>query len=114
MHELSIALSIVEMAEEEAQKNGGTSVNAVHLKLGVFSGVAKDALFASYEIACEGTMLQGSRLIVDEIPIVAFCPKCRSSRNVDSADWFTCPECGASMSEILHGKELEVTALEIA
>ena len=33
MHELSIAMSIVEMAEEEAERRG-VQVNAVHLKLG--------------------------------------------------------------------------------
>jgi Zn finger protein HypA/HybF involved in hydrogenase expression len=31
MHELSIAMSIVEMAEEESDKRGGARVNAVHL-----------------------------------------------------------------------------------
>ena len=64
MHELSIALSIVEMAEEEAGKRGGARVNAVHLKLGLLAGVVKDALLSSYELACEGTSLAGSRLVI--------------------------------------------------
>ncbi len=34
MHELSIAMSIVEMAQEEAKSLGGVQVDAVHLKLG--------------------------------------------------------------------------------
>ncbi len=44
MHELSIALSIVEMATEESKKRNGAKVDAVHLKLGRLSGVVKDAL----------------------------------------------------------------------
>ena len=61
MHELSIAMSIVEMAEEEAVRRG-VRVSAVHLKLGALAGVVKDALIFSYEIACQGTTLEGSRL----------------------------------------------------
>ena len=57
MHELSIAMSIVEMAEEEAEQRGGVQVSAVHLKLGALSGVVKEALLSSYEMACEGTVV---------------------------------------------------------
>ena len=46
MHELSIAMSIVEMAEEEAAKHGGVQVTAIHLKLGALSGVVKEALLS--------------------------------------------------------------------
>ena len=56
MHELSIAMSIVEMAEEESDQRGGARVNAVHLKLGRLAGVVKDALLSSYELACEGSV----------------------------------------------------------
>ncbi len=60
MHELSIALSIVEGAEEEVERQGGGRVYAVHLRLGPLSGVVKEALLFSYELACEGTSLEGS------------------------------------------------------
>jgi hydrogenase nickel incorporation protein HypA/HybF len=112
MHELSIAMSIVEMAEEEASRHGG-QVSAVYLKLGALSGVVKEALLSSYEVACEDTPLAGSRLIVEEIPIVVFCLRCQERRGLTSAQWFCCPECGTPSSEILQGRELEVSALEI-
>ncbi len=66
MHELSIALSIIELAEEEAQRHGDVRVNAVHLKLGRLAGVAKEALEFSYGLACEGTALAGSRLEIED------------------------------------------------
>jgi hydrogenase nickel incorporation protein HypA/HybF len=113
MHELSIAMSIVELAEEEIEKRGGAHVNAVHLKLGLLSGVVKDALESSYGLACEGTALAGSRLMIEEVPIVAYCTKCEAPRPVSSAEWFVCPECRAPVSQVLQGKELQVVALEI-
>ena len=113
MHELSIAMSIVEMAEEEADQRGGVQVYAVHLKLGALAGVVKNALLSSYELVCEGTQLQGSRLVIEDIPVVVFCPQCVEPRTLDSIQWFVCPECKSPVSEVLHGRELQVAALEI-
>jgi len=112
MHELSIAMSIVEMAEEEAQRHCGR-VSAVHLKLGKLSGVAKEALLSSYEMACQNTCLQGSRLMVEELPIVVYCDSCRAQRELKLPHWFCCPECGTPTPDVVQGKELEVVALEI-
>ena len=113
MHELSIAMSIVDLAEEEIEKRGATQVSAVHLKLGLLSGVVKDALLSSYGLACEGTPLEGSRLMIEEVPIVAYCEKCDAPRSVNSVEWFVCPECRAPISRVLQGKELQVVGLEI-
>ena len=82
MHELSIAMSIVELAQEEGERRGAR-VNAVHLKLGALSGVVKEALLSSYEMACEDTPLQGSRLVFEEVPVVVFCPNCQAAPNLE-------------------------------
>ena len=113
MHELSIAMSIVELAEEESERRGGVHITAVHLRLGRLTGVVKDALLSSFEIACEETALAGSQLVVEEVPGVIFCSACNSRHAVDSAHWFSCPECGGLATEIVEGKELEVVSLEV-
>jgi hydrogenase nickel incorporation protein HypA/HybF len=64
MHELSIAASIVEIAAEEAGRQGGR-VEAVHLKLGALSGVVRDALLFSWDLACEETPLAGAKLEIE-------------------------------------------------
>ena len=114
MHELSIAMSIIESATEEAQRHGGVKINAVHLKLGPLSGVAKEALLFSYELACEGTALEGSRLVIEEIPVIAFCPCCEVERALTSIQRMCCPVCGALIPQIAQGREIELVALEIA
>ena len=113
MHELSIALSIVEMATEESEKRGGAKVDAVYLKLGKLSGVVKDALLFSWEIACQGTTLENSRLEIMEIPVVAHCENCKTDQTLAEINNFSCPVCNAPTPEVLQGSELEVTALEI-
>jgi hydrogenase nickel incorporation protein HypA/HybF len=113
MHELSIAMSIVEMAEEQSERNGGVKVTAVHLKLGPLSGVVKRALENAFSLAREGTILENAELLVEQVPIVAHCPKCQADRTLPSMQRFTCPICETPVSEIIHGRELEVVALEI-
>ena len=112
MHELSIAMSIVEMAEQEAIQRKAR-VNAVHLKLGKLAGVVKDALLSSYELASAGTELEGSRLVIEELAVIVFCPKCQAPRTLDSIQWFACPECEGPVSDVIQGRELQVAALEI-
>lgn len=112
MHELSIAMSIVDMAQEEAERRS-VQVDAVHLELGALSGVVKEALLFSYEVACNGTLLEGSRLVVKEVPIEVYCPACKMPKTLVSMQWFCCPDCGTQTCEVIHGKELVITALEI-
>ncbi len=112
MHELSIAISIIDTAQEEAERRG-VRVSAVHLRLGALAGVVKDALLFSYDMACQDTPLQGSRLVVEDMPVIVFCPNCQDRRALSSVQSFTCPVCGAVTGDILQGKELEVFALEV-
>jgi hydrogenase nickel incorporation protein HypA/HybF len=113
MHELSIAVSIVEMAEEEAAARGCAQVYAVHLRLGPLSGVVKEALLSSYEMACASTLLEGSQLLIEEVPVEIFCPACQETRQIQSLQKMCCPQCGTPAATVVRGKELEVVALEI-
>jgi len=112
MHELSIAMGIVDAAADEAHRRR-VKVNAVHLRLGALSGVVKDALLSSYELACQDTPLAGSRLVVEDVPVAVLCPQCKEKRVLRSLQSFACPECGTPTMNILQGKELEVFALEV-
>ena len=112
MHELSIALSIVEMAAEEARRRG-VRVEAVHLKLGSLAGVVKESLLFAYDLACANTALAGSRLVIEDIPTIVYCPTCKAERPLDSLQQFCCSHCQTPTAEVVRGRELEVVALEI-
>lgn len=112
MHELSIAMSLVDLAQEEAGRQGGR-VCALHLRVGALAGVVPEALLASYEMACFETPLAGSRLIIEEVPVVVFCPHCQVQRPLGSVQLFCCPECGTPTPQVDQGRELELVAMEI-
>jgi hydrogenase nickel incorporation protein HypA/HybF len=52
-------------------------------------------------------------LVIEEVPVVAYCPGCLVRRTLASIQYFACPECEKPVSEILEGRELQVVALEI-
>src|SRR3984957_3329833 len=110
MHELSIALSIIELAQEEPERRG-VQGTPVHLKLGALSGVVKEALLGSFEMACEDTSLKGARLVIEELPVLIFCPACGAERPIPSVQFFCGADCGPPSGDIVQGKELEVVAL---
>jgi len=110
MHELSIATSLVDLACEDAKCVQGRVI-ALQIRVGRLSGVSKDALLSCYEVATRDTPLEGSRLIIEDVPVVVYCPQCRKECAIGSR--FCCSVCNAPAPEILCGKELELVALEI-
>ena len=112
MHELSIALSLLDLVEEEAGRRG-VRVTAVHLRLGPLSGVVRDALVSAFELARQGTPQEQANLVIEEVPVVVSCPRCAAPKTPESAWVLCCPTCGTPTPEILSGRELDLVALEI-
>jgi hydrogenase nickel incorporation protein HypA/HybF len=112
MHELSIALSIVDAAAEEAARRGAARVAAVHLKVGALSGVVPDALRSAFELAREGSAVEDAELVIEEVAVAAFCPACEAEREI-VFPYLCCPVCETPTPEVRRGRELEVVALEI-
>jgi hydrogenase nickel incorporation protein HypA/HybF len=113
MHELSIAVSLIEMASEEAERLGGVRVEALHLKLGPLSGVVRDALLFSFDLAAAGTVIEGARLEIEDVPVVVFCQSCNAERPLPSIQHFRCPVCDKPTPDVVRGRELELTALAV-
>jgi hydrogenase nickel incorporation protein HypA/HybF len=113
LHELSIALSIIEGVEEEMARRGKPRVAAVHLRLGPLSGVVRDALLFAYDVACEGTALAGSRLEIEETPVMVYCPQCEKEQPASSLQRLHCGVCDTPSADIRQGRELQVCALEL-
>lgn len=113
MHELSIAMSLVEIASEEAAKLGAGRVLAVHVKIGALSGVVADALRFSWSLAAADTAIAGARLHIEHVPVTIYCERCAAERTLPSAQSFRCPACGELALQIRGGRDLALTALEL-
>jgi hydrogenase nickel incorporation protein HypA/HybF len=113
MHELSIAMSVLEAVEEQSEQRGGARITAVFLKVGPLSGVIPEALISAFEMAREETNFKDCRLTIEEMPVIIRCPTCRADRKVDSIQNMSCSVCGTASSDVAGGRELEVCAMEI-
>ena len=113
MHELSIALSLIDAASEEMSRLGVARVNTVHLRLGLLSGVVKDALLFSFDVAAAGTPIEGARLEIEDVPVTVWCDACDATGELASIARRRCPACDTPTPDILTGEELELTAMEV-
>lgn len=113
MHELSIVNSIVENATESARDANAVRVLKVHLRLGVLSGVVKDALLFCYDMSTRDTILEGSSLEIEEVPVVIHCAACKEDRELPDIQRFRCPVCDTPSGDVRQGKELEIGSLEV-
>jgi hydrogenase nickel incorporation protein HypA/HybF len=113
MHELSIAVSIVETVEENLP-TAETRVKSVLLKIGKLSGVVKDALEFSFDIATQDSNLTGAKLEIEELPVIVHCRKCDQNLELGNPPIFRCTTCGEVTPDIVQGKELEIVSIELA
>jgi hydrogenase nickel incorporation protein HypA/HybF len=114
MHELSIAIAIIEAVEEEVERRGYCEIQAIHLRVGPLSGVVPEALRSAYELAAEQTSFAHSRLVIEDVPVVVDCPTCGRHQPVESMQSLCCAVCETPASDVVSGRELEISALELA
>ncbi|MGI8510952.1 MAG: hydrogenase maturation nickel metallochaperone HypA [Gemmatimonadaceae bacterium] len=114
MHELSIAMSLVDAACEESEDlEEGSRIIALHLRLGALAGVVKEALLFSFDLVAADTVIAGARLLIEDVPVVVMCPTCNEEREIESIQRFRCPICGAPAPNVIRGRELQLFAMEI-
>src|SRR5262249_24681219 len=113
MHELSIALSLIDAATEKAAELGAVRVEALHVRLGSLSGVVRDALLFSFDLAAAGTPIEGARLEIEDIPVVVFCQNCKTEQELPGVQSFRCPVWDTPTPDVVRGRDLELAALEV-
>jgi len=110
MHELSIALNIVEIAEENVAQSNLHSITEIKLVVGKLSGVVYEALEFAMDEAVKNTILEDAKITITRISGKAKCDSC--AHEFDVEDIYTpCPKCQSFMNEIIQGNELRVESL---
>lgn len=115
MHEMSIAISLLELAEAEAAKHGCTRILRLKVEYGAMSGIMPEALKFCFDALLEGGPHQGAILELIEIPVKLSCPACGASFGAENKPLLLqcCPVCGAiSGHNVEQGRELLLSQLE--
>lgn len=108
MHELAITQGVVDAILE---KTGERRVTVVRVKVGRLAGVVPDAIRFCFELVTAGTPLEGSILEIDEPGGVARCRSCGDDFGL--ADAILLCRCGSADVEILAGRELQISSVEV-
>ncbi len=112
MHELSIALNIIDIATEEAQKAGKGNILSLELEVGILSGVLIEALSFALEVAVKGTVLENCRIELAPVEALARCSQCGHIFGVE--DLYTaCPRCDSFDTRLVKGGELKFRSLTL-
>ncbi len=112
MHELAIAEGLVDAVTERLP---GTKISEVRLEIGALSGVVADSLRFCFDLATEGTALEGASLQITEPGIQCECRSCGDTFVPDGPGGpiLLCP-CGSADVAVLSGQQLTITSVKVA
>ncbi|MFJ2931488.1 hydrogenase maturation nickel metallochaperone HypA [Streptomyces sp. NPDC087219] len=108
MHEMSLAVAVVDQVETAAKDRGAVGVRSIELDVGELAGVVADALAFCFELACAGTVVEGAELITRTVPGTARCAACAEDWAVGMPPRLLCPGCGAAADGLVSGRELQI------
>lgn len=113
MHELSIAMSIVDTATLEVQKAGAHRVDAIELNIGKMAGIEWEALDFAWPMAVKDSVLAKAERIIHKIEPEAHCTDCGQQYQPTTL-YDPCPTCGNPFIDFKAGKELQIKSLTIS
>jgi hydrogenase nickel incorporation protein HypA/HybF len=114
MHEMSIALEVVERVADAGRPSGAGAVEEVRLRVGELAGVVADSLDFCFSLACAGSALEGARLVTEFVPGRARCGPCGTRWETGMPPRLCCPRCDGAGVELVSGRELQIVSVRWA
>ncbi len=109
MHELSLALSVIDFLEGLSREQGFKKIEAIHIEIGGMTHVDPVQFRFSLKLVSKGTIAEGSRVYIRKKEPVLKCNSCGKEVRLDVKDIGTftlrCPSCGGEL-KIEKGREL--------
>lgn len=110
MHELSLALAIVEEVSDACSRYGVQGVRQVNLEIGDLFGVVDDSLDFAFQIATGDTLLEGACLSIKRVPVTIFCSPCDLVSQPVARGSMQCPLCGQPSADLRSGREFLINS----
>ena len=110
MHELSIVMSIVDVAEEQVKIHHAKEVERIDLEIGALAGIDDHALEFAWEAGVKDTILEKALRIIHKHDGRARCLECNKEFEISTL-YDPCPLCGEHLLQILQGKEMKIQSM---
>ena len=112
MHEMSIALSIVEAVNAKARVEGAARISGIDLVIGKLAGIEPESLKFCFSAAAKGTLAEEALLNVEEPEGIGECGECGKIFPV-SFYYAECPDCRSLRIKIVSGEEFLIQSITI-
>ncbi len=110
MHELSIVMSIVDLATKQAAKHHASAIEEIELDIGCISGIEMDSFEFAWKQGIKRTILENATKKVNRIEGKAKCSDCDTYFDMLQL-YDSCPNCNSHLAVIISGKELKLKSL---
>ena len=112
MHEMSLAMGVLQIVEEAARAQHFRRVRSVLLEIGELSMVEAEAMRFCFDAVSRGTLAEGAVLNVVEVAGQGLCFNCNMTVPL-AALYDPCPACGGHPVQATGGTEMRVKELEV-
>jgi hydrogenase nickel incorporation protein HypA/HybF len=112
MHELSIVMSIIDIANQQLVASGAENIEEIELVIGKLSGIEDASFDFAWNQAIKNTALEKANRIINKIDGIATCMDCDIDFPIQQI-YDACPACGGHLISIKQGKELKVKSLVV-
>ncbi|MEO1621080.1 MAG: hydrogenase maturation nickel metallochaperone HypA [Cyanobacteria bacterium J06632_3] len=113
MHEVDMTKALIMTVQDWlAEQPGHPPVKTVYLTVGEFTCVEPASLTFAFSVQRQGTCLEQAELVIQDVPLVAYCHPCSQEYRPDIGLRYACPTCQSPMEDIRSGRELKVDRVE--
>lgn len=112
MHEMSLCEGVLQVIEDSAAVQKFSKVKTVWLEIGRFAAVEPEAMRFSFEVVVKGTLADGARLEMLDLPGTVWCMLCAKNVEIEQR-YDACPGCGGYQLQISGGDEMRIKELEV-
>jgi hydrogenase nickel incorporation protein HypA/HybF len=109
---MSIAESIVQIAEDAATREGSVRVRTVFVEIGALAGVEIEALRFCWDAVTRDGRAGGAALDITQTPGRGWCLQCSDTVALP-APFEPCPRCGGYEVQVTGGTEMRVREIEV-
>jgi hydrogenase nickel incorporation protein HypA/HybF len=112
MHELGIAMSILEVVQKHLPTDKKVRVKKIFIRAGKLTAIYPPALDTCIQAVARDTSVHGAEVIITQDAIRAQCRACHAMSEFDEPP-FLCAMCGSMAVDIQSGRELFVESIEV-
>lgn len=116
MHEMALAVDVVDAVTSAAKEAGAKRVTAIYLTIGHARDVVEDLFDGLLAHLCKGTVAEGADVVMNNPPLTVCCQNCGTVYPVslfDTEDCPDCPVCGGHDRRLNSGMEFRIDKIEV-